>query len=414
VLAGSDSVSYLRPRWSPDGNELALVAHYTGYASTRDIGILDIERGKLRFVTDDGKKSRAYNTDPAWSPDGDWIVYASSRRGIMSLWCVPADGGKSLPLTEGATRNQRGPDISPDGAIILFNTAERRLDIAALELASKRESKVSDDIWGDRFPVFSPSGKRIAYRSQRNSANSKERSIVIYEPSEHAEEIFAGPKGLRDFAWCGGGRIVYAQTVDGDRRLGQVDIELPKFRVLARGFFRLWTPSADAACRTIVFNGQKTSADRRRIWIVPLETKDGVPRLIHEEAGSESYPAVSPDGKWIAYRWMPSEDRRAESRLKIVPSAGGKSLSVCSRASFRRSRRRIRWSADGRWLFYMEALPAGAKLWKVRLRGGQPRLVAELGDIHTFDFDLSPDGKTLVYPRADNTGDIFAIENIEW
>ncbi|HUU01942.1 MAG TPA: protein kinase [Myxococcota bacterium] len=412
VAAGDESVSYLRPRWNPGGDSLAVVAHYLGYASSRDIGVVEVGNDKLRLLTNDGRKNLAYNTDPTWSPDGDWIVYASKRGGIMSLWCVPAGGGESLPLTQGATRDQRGPDVSPDGATILFNTAERRLDISALELAGGRETHVSDDVWVDRFPVFSPNGKRIAYRSQRDGAGPKGRSIVLYEPAERAEEIITAPEGMRDFTWCGGGRLVYTQTVESDRSLGRVDLDLPGFHVLVRGFHRLWAPSADDTCRTLVFVGQKSATDSRRLWVVPAA--GGAPRLLHEEAGSESYPAVSPDGKWIAYRWMPTEVRRAESRLKVAPAAGGKPRTVCNQASFTRSRRRIRWSADGRWLFYMEALPAGARLWKVGLRGGRPKLVAELGDIHTFDFDLSPDSKTLVYPHADYTGDLFAIENVEW
>lgn len=415
VLTGDQSVFYLRPRWNPTGDSLAVVAHYLGYSSSRDIGVVDVASGKLRLLTSDGRKNLAFNTDPTWSPDGDWIVYASKRGGIMSLWCVPEDGGESLPLTQGATRDQRSPDVSKDGAAILFNTAERRLDIAVLDLAGKRDSSISDDAGADRFPVFSPNGARIAYRSQRDSIDPKKFSFVLYEPAERAEEIIAGPEGLRDMAWCGERQLVYAQTISGDRRLGDVDIVgVPRFSVLARDYYRVWAPSADNSCRTLVFDGQKTVKDPRRIWIVPRQTDGGKPRQLHAEPGSESYPVVSPDGKWIAYRWMPAEDRPAESRLKVVPVAGGKSRTVCSRANFTRSQRRIRWSADGRWLFYMEALPTGARLWKVGLRGAKPKLVAELDDIHTFDFDLSPDGKTLVYPRATYTGDIFAIEKVEW
>jgi Tol biopolymer transport system component/class 3 adenylate cyclase len=411
VLRGDASVSYMRPRWSPDGKRLALIAHSAGYNSARDIATYDLKKKKLKLLTKDGKSKRAYNTDPAWSADGKWIVYASKRSGTMSLWKVPAKGGESRPVTQGATENQRGPDVSPDGTALLFRTAGIQLDVSLLELATREPEKVTRDVWSDRFPAWSPDGQRIAFRSQRTGDDPTQQSIVLYDLQSKEEQVFPGPPGIRDFSWCGNDAIAYAATVGKDRRLGLIKPESGESKLLVEGFNRIWTPSSDPDCKVVVFCGKQTNKDPRRIWRAEV---GGEMRQLNNDPGFETFPAFSPDGKQIAYRWAPSAKKLGESALRVVPAEGGKPRTVTNHPTFQRSRRRIRWSPDGRHLYYIQATAQGGKLFKVKATGGDPQPVAEIDDIHTFDYDLAPDGKSLVYPRVIRSGDLFVLENVHW
>lgn len=99
------------PALSPDGTAVA-------YASDAS-GALEIHvRPRLagttvRAVTENGGD----NVDPAWSPDGQWLAYHSRRFG--GVWLVPASGGPSRQLvSDGAA-----PSWSPDGHAIVFQTA---------------------------------------------------------------------------------------------------------------------------------------------------------------------------------------------------------------------------------------------------------------------------------------------------
>ncbi len=412
VLPGDVSVSYMRPRWSPDGGSLAIIAHFAGYSSARDIGVYDLKSKKLKLLTKDGKSRRAYNTDPAWSADGKWIVYASKRSGTMSLWKVPAKGGESHPVTQGATEDQRGPDVAPDGTALLFRTAGIQLDVSLLELAGREPEKVTKDVWSDRFPAWSPDGKRIAFRSQRTGDDPTQQSIVLYDLQSKEEKVFPGPPGIRDFEWCGSDGIAFASTVGEDRRLAIIKPETGESRLLVEGYNRIWTPSSARDCSVVVFCGKQTRKDPRRIW---RAEPGGEVRQLNSQPGFETFPAFSPDGKWIAYRWAPSGKRLEEAELRIVPAGGGADARTVTRHdSFRRSLRRIRWSPDGRYLYYMQSTASGGKLFKVSIQGGDPQPLIELADIHTFDYDLSPDGATLVYPRVILSGDLFVLENVHW
>jgi serine/threonine protein kinase/class 3 adenylate cyclase len=411
MLSGDASVSYMRPRWSPDGKRLALIAHFIGYNSARDVAVFDLKKKKLNLLTKDGKSKRAYNTDPAWSADGKWLVYASKRSGTMSLWKVPAGGGESLPVTQGATEDQRGPDVSPAGTALLFRTAGIQLDISLMDLATREAVKVTKDVWSDRFPAWSPDGKRIAFRSQRTGDDPAQQSVVLYDLKSKEEQVFPAPPGIRDFEWCGSDAIAYAATVGEDRRLGLIKPESGEVKLLVEGYNRIWTPSSARDCSVVVFCGKHSKKDTRRIWRVEPGSEI---RQLNQEPGFETFPAFSPDGKWIAYRWTPSRKRLGESELRVAPAAGGKPRTVTDHPTFQHSRRRIRWSPDGRHLYYIQASAAGGKLFKVKATGGTPQPVTELDDIHTFDYDLSPDARSLVYPRVILSGDLFVLENLHW
>jgi Tol biopolymer transport system component len=235
----------------------------------------------------------------------------------------------------------------------------------------------------------------------------------MYDLKTREEKAFPGPSGIREFAWCGNQGIVYAATVGTNRRLGLLNLESGESRLLAEGYNRIWTPSSSPDCRLVVFCAKKDKKDPRRIWRAEI---GGDVRQLNREPGFETFPAFSPDGNCIAYRWAPSEERLGEAELRVV-SAGadtGKHRTATRHTSFQLSRRRINWSPDGRLLYYVQATAEGGRLYKVPSGGGEPRPVAELDDIHTFDYDLSPDGQTLVYPRVVLSGDLFVLENVHW
>jgi TolB protein len=57
---------------------------------------------------------------PAWSPDGQRLVFASERAGSSDLWIVDADGSNLEQLTRDPDRDERQPWWSPDGTRIAY------------------------------------------------------------------------------------------------------------------------------------------------------------------------------------------------------------------------------------------------------------------------------------------------------
>jgi serine/threonine-protein kinase len=154
--------SYFDPSLSPDGKKLAVAV---GEGSNRDIQVYDLQRETWTKLTfGDGNYAR-----PIWSPDGNYIVFGSTGRGIF--W-TRADGGQPQSFTSGPAA-QYASSFSPDGKTLAFyesGSALAQIWTVRLEeqggtlKAGKPEQFLKSQFYDSR-PAFSPDGRWLAYQS---------------------------------------------------------------------------------------------------------------------------------------------------------------------------------------------------------------------------------------------------------
>jgi Tol biopolymer transport system component len=112
-------------------------------------------------------REAAYDGLPRFTPDGDEIVFTSSRSGTPQLWEIPVAGGRPRRLREnGATEYQA--DVSPDGGRLAFLSnldGPERLLVQDLRSGAVRElvRHGAHTIFGN--PHWSPDGRAIAFSS---------------------------------------------------------------------------------------------------------------------------------------------------------------------------------------------------------------------------------------------------------
>lgn len=113
VIPGSD----FDPAWSPDGERIAFASERDG---KKEIYVLTVDSGAVTRLTD--SPVGIENTQPSWSPDGKQIVYTVKRLEAFQVWVMSATGRDNAQLVRsGQTLWDYLPFWSTDGTTIFFN-----------------------------------------------------------------------------------------------------------------------------------------------------------------------------------------------------------------------------------------------------------------------------------------------------
>ncbi len=169
------------PAWSHDGKLLV-------YVSTRD-GKPEIYRmnhdgtGATRLTDDE-----ASDSNPSFSPNGEKVVFASTRNASGSakdLFTMNANGTAFTQLTHGEGDNDQA-SFSPDGeAVVFVSNRDGPHEIYTMALGSGGVTRLTRDgadhaqAPANACPSFTRDGKRIVFQSNRHKAEGDKYSIFV-------------------------------------------------------------------------------------------------------------------------------------------------------------------------------------------------------------------------------------------
>jgi len=210
----------------------------------------------------------AWDTKPAWSPDGNSIAFTSDREGNSDIYLMDSDGSNQRRVVESANVfDEDGYSYeysseaawSPDGSMIVFAAGRTYIESSVsnlhmLDLSTGIIHQFTDGPYSgifpaadtDRFPSWSPAGDKIVYVSHKpnsgiivkdSNSGIEDPGTIVLQP-QYPVSVEWSPQG-NYFVLCAGGPSTDIYLVQVDNHTG-IPMDEPYW--LTYGLYPTWSP----------------------------------------------------------------------------------------------------------------------------------------------------------------------------
>ena len=359
--------------------------------------------------------------DPAISPDGNWVAYASGPFGNKHVFLRQVSGGREVDLTAGLPGDHRWPKWSPDGTEIMFQAGGAIYVIPALGGVQPRRvldrpspgvEETVNAVPGARSAAWSPNGSQIAYTvgdtifvASSDGSGSRHAAVDYYPHSLHWS-----PDGSRLVYVSGNasyvlGTALLANGAPSSIRVlslsdGSVATLTDQERVYQSP---LWMPSGDGL---LYLSNEGGARDVYEVQLRPSGALAGPPTRLTTNLGALTI-SLSADGRMLAYSVF-----RHDANIWSIPVPLQGTISIGEARAITAGTQAIETpgvSPDGRWLGFDSNRRGNFDIYRLALPDGQPE---QLTDDPADDFipSWSPDGEEIAFHSfRHGTRDLFIM-----
>jgi len=361
------------PAVAPDGRHVAFVVRETDLAADRgrtDVWWLDLRDPTPRRLT-----SHAENdASPAWSRDGRYVYFLSSRSGSNQIWRIALSGGEAQQVTDLAL-DVNNFSLSPDNERLALSL-DTFPDCADLQCTAAR---------GKERAAGNPTGQvydRIfvrhwdAWDDGRQShlfLVKLQNGVAVGEPRDLTRALDADVPS-KPF----GDASEYAFSPDSKRIA---------FSARIKGNSEPWSTNFD-------------------IYEIELDADTAPRNLTAANLAWDTQASYSPDGEWLAWRAMQRPGFEADRfRIELLNRKSGERKTLA--AEWDRSVDSIAFAADGKSIYATADHLGQHPLWSIDMHSGKVARLTEQGHVDSF----SVGGPQVVYALANlqSPAELFAL-----
>jgi dipeptidyl aminopeptidase/acylaminoacyl peptidase len=232
-------------------------------------------------------------SNPQDSPDGEHIVFESTRTGVREIWMSDADGSHPVQISNFRNNQTGTPHWSPDSQYIVFDSRESgSLAAYTANIADRLPHKLVTNISGGADPSWSHDGRWIYLLS------SDQRVFRCSVSGGDAVALSRLPGYGSPLESLDGQSLYFVDSVNPTGRLFSVQLKQTGVESPVRGLLpiandSLWTPVRGG----IYFVRREDSAS---VWFFDFKTEK--PHRVFQVEKPFNYGlSVSSDERWIIY-----------------------------------------------------------------------------------------------------------------
>jgi Tol biopolymer transport system component len=401
---------------SPDGRYLSFVDWSTG-----DLAIRNLETGENRRLTDKGpwEKSDEFADFSRWSPDGKQIAYDwYDGKCCVDLHVISLEDGNPRVLVNYEDSSwMQTYDWSPDGKQILTflekSGGTRQIVLVSAADGSSRIVKTFQQ--RGRFPQtmrFSREGHYIAYDQPQEDSPSAHDIFLISADGSQEIPLVKHPADDRLLGWPPDGKgMLFASDRTGSPDMWFLPVSNGKPAgppELVKAGVEEIVPVGFTESGSFYYAQGQLMLD---VYVARMDPKSGKILAPPEKAikrfeGANSWPAYSPDGKFLAYVTTRSRSFQAAISPSILSI---RSLETGKDREFTTEFRRLAgpdWSPDNRFVYVAGWDNQGMGIYRFDRENGESTAMVRAEPPASLHWHkITPDGGTFIYERRDSPKD---------
>src|SRR5437879_1259295 len=418
----TDEGTWLSLDASPDGKTIV-------FELLGDIFTLPIEGGQAKPISG----GMAFDSQPKFSPDGQWITFISDREGSENIWIMHPDGTGVKQVCKDANNEFTSPSWAPDGKYIFVSKAQFGIGSSEIWMyhvdggsgVQITKSKPTPTTERNKRPnamgvVASPDEKYLYYAAKlgslyynqqlptwyiaRRDRKTGDEDSLIHQIKSAFRPVLS-PDGrqvlyvtrhetesglrLRNLESGEDRWVKYPVTRDDQESLFTRDV-FPGYAFLPGGKEIVYNQDGKIKRLDLVTGSEKVIPFTAQVS-QELGPKLDFPQTVEQGPVKVRLimdPAESPDGKKLVFSTM------THLYTMDLPAGKPQRLTVGNAREFQPA-----WSPDGKTVAYVTWSSEGGQLWRIPAAGGNPVQLSKSLGVYSNPA-WSPDGAKIVLLRG--------------